>query len=570
MRKALIAGFVLLAGCATPADERSVERSVPRAGTGAGPTQAELINPGKNPEDVVTYGMSYNHNRYSPLSQINKSNVKKLVPVWNVSLQNELGEQAQPLVYDGVMYVSNARWTYAIDALTGKMIWRTAVEYDADTPRVVCCGVSNKGVAIYEGKVFRTTLDAHVIALDQKTGKQLWKQKVAEWKEGYSLTVAPLIANGVLITGCSGAEFGARCFLDGWDPATGKKLWRRYTTAGPGEKGYETWEPRESYARGGASTWITGSYDPELDLVYWGTGNAGAWNPAKRQGDNLYVATLLAIKPKTGEIAWHYQVAPNDIWDWDSWEIILGDLRVNGQMRKVAMQLSRNGFLYVLDRTNGQLISAQPYAKVNWATHIDMKTGRPVESEVSQALRAGKTVELYPGIRGAKNWPHAAFNPNTGLLYANTNTGYSTYRFTEYKGYQQGARYQHVENINSPITAETLAGHMEAIDPLTGKAVWRTPLYGEMIASAMLATGGGLLFTGKHNGDFLAVDADTGQVLWSFRTGSGINAQPITWIKNGKQYVTILSGLGGSTSGRRGLPDVPLGGSVWTFALFDG
>jgi hypothetical protein len=185
---------------------------------------------------VLTYGLTYDHNRYSPLKQINKSNVKRLVPVWNVSLQNDLGEQAQPIIYDGVMFVSNARWTYAIDALTGRVIWRTAVEYDAGTPSVVCCGVSNKGVAIFEGKVFRTTLDAHVVALDQKTGKELWKQKVAEWKEGYSLTVAPLIANGVLITGCSGAEFGARCFLDGWDPATGKKLWRRYTTAGPGRE----------------------------------------------------------------------------------------------------------------------------------------------------------------------------------------------------------------------------------------------------------------------------------------------------------------------------------------------
>ena len=564
MKKTFIA-FLLLTGCAMTGEQAPVQR----AGTGVGPTQAELVNAGRSTEDVVTYGMAYNHNRYSPLKQINKSNVKRLVPVWNVSLQNDLGEQAQPLVYDGVMYVSNARWTYAIDALTGKVIWRTAVEYDADTPRVVCCGVSNKGVAIYEGKVFRTTLDAHVIALDQKTGKQVWRQKVAEWKEGYSLTVAPLIANGVLITGCSGAEFGARCFLDGWDPATGKKLWRRYTTAGPGEKGHDTWDPPASHLRGGASTWITGSYDPELDLVYWGTGNAGAWNPANRRGDNLYVASILAIKPKTGEIAWHYQIAPNDIWDWDTWEIILADMPVNGQTRKVAMQVSRNGFLYVLDRTNGQLLAANPYAKVNWATHIDMKTGRPVESEESKKLRAGQTIEMYPGIRGAKNWPHAAFNPNTGLLYANTNTGHSTYRFTEYKGYKPGTRYQHIENINSPVKEDTLAGHMEAIDPLTGKAVWRTPLYGQMIASAMLATGGGLLFTGKHTGEFIAVDADSGQELWAFRTGSGINAQPITWTKNGKQYVTVLSGLGGSTSGRRGLPDIPLGGSVWTFALMD-
>jgi alcohol dehydrogenase (cytochrome c) len=564
MKKVLVA-VLLLAGCATTGEQTPVQR----AGTGVGPTQAELVNAGKSTEDVVTYGMSYNHNRYSPLKQINKGNVKRLVPVWNVSLQNELGEQAQPLLYDGVMYVSNARWTYAIDALTGKVIWRTEVQYDPGTPRVVCCGVSNKGVAIYEGKVFRTTLDAHVVALDQKTGKEVWKQKVAEWKEGYSLTVAPLIANGVLITGCSGAEFGARCFLDGWDPATGKKLWRRYTTAGPGEKGHDTWDPPSSYQRGGASTWITGSYDPELDLVYWGTGNAGAWNPAKRRGDNLYVASILAIKPKTGEIAWHYQVAPNDIWDWDLWENILADMPVNGQMRKVLMQVSRNGFLYVLDRTNGQLLSAQPFAKVNWATHVDLKTGRPIESEESKKLRAGQTIEMYPGIRGAKNWPHAAFNPNTGLLYVPTNTGHSTYRFTEYKGYKAGERYQHIENINSPVTAETLAGHIEAIEPLTGKAVWRQPLYGQMVASAMLSTAGGLLFTGKHTGEFIALDADNGQTLWSFRTGSGINAQPITWTKNGKQYVTVLSGLGGSNSGRRGLPDVPLGGSVWTFALMD-
>ena len=535
--------------------------------TGEGPTQAELVKDGANTDNVLTYGMGYHQNRYSPLTMINRSNVKRLAPVWSLSLENNFGEQAQPLVFDGVIYVSNAKWTVAIDAVTGKQIWRTPVDFEPDTPRVVCCGVSNKGVAIYEGKVFRTTLDAHVVALDQKTGKQIWKQKVAEWKEGYSLTVAPTVANGVLITGCSGAEFGARCFLDGWDPATGKKLWRRYTTTGPGEKGHETWEPRETYLNGGASTWITGSYDPELDLVYWGTGNAGPWTSEKRKGDNLYVASILALKPKTGEIAWHYQVAPNDVWDWDSWEIILGDLRVDGRMRKVAMHMSRNGFLYVLDRANGKLLSAKPYAHLNWATHVDLATGRPVESEESKALRAGQTIQMWPSIRGAKNWPHAAFNPTTGLLYANTNHGYSTYRFLPLQPFKAGVRYQGIENISSPVTADTLAGHIEAIDPLSGQAVWRKPLHGQMIASAMLATGGGLLFTGKHTGEFMALDASTGETLWEFRTSSGVNAQPITWTKNGRQYVTVLSGLGGSNSGRRGLPDLPLGGSVWTFAL---
>jgi alcohol dehydrogenase (cytochrome c) len=552
-----IVALLALAGLTSVASAQTAEQ-LRTDGTKAG-----------NTDNVLTYGMGYHQNRYSPLGQINPSNIKRLVPVWNVSLDNELGEQAQPVIFDGVMYVSNARWTYAIEAATGKMIWRSAVKFDPDTPRVVCCGNSNKGVAIFEGKVFRGTLDAHVIALDQKTGKEVWRQKVAEWKEGYSMTVAPQIANGVVITGCSGAEFGARCFLDGWDPHTGKKLWRRYTTAGPGEKGHETWNPPEAYLHGGASTWITGSYDPELDLVFWGTGNAGPWTDERRKGDNLYVATLLAIKPKTGEIAWHYQFAPNDVWDWDSWENILGEVRMDGQMRKVVMHMHRGGFLYVLDRATGKLLSAQPYAKVNWATHVDLATGRPVESQVSKDLRAGKTVELFPGILGAKNWPHASFNPNTGLLYATTNTVSSTYRFLKLQEYKPGLRYQGIENISSPITPDTIASHLEAIDPLTGKAKWRTPVKGQQLSAAMLTTGGGLLFTGRPTGEFIAVDVGNGQELWSFKTGSGIHAQPITWTRNGKQYVTVLSGTGGVAGARRGLPDVPLGGSVWTFALID-
>ena len=254
---------------------------------------------------------------------------------------------------------------------------------------------------------------------------------------GYSQTVAPQIANGVVITGISGAEFGIRGFLDGWDPDTGKHLWRRYTTAGPGEKGHDTWEPRDAYKTGGASTWITGSYDPELDLAYWGTGNAGAWNPVNRKGDNLYAASVIAIRPKTGEIVWHYQFVPNDAFDWDSlWELILAEIPIDGQTRKVVMQMNRNGFLYVIDRTNGKLLSAKPFGKVNWATHVDMTTGRPVESEVSRKLRAGEEIEMWPSVRGAKNWPHAAFNPNTGLLYANTNDMASFYKFTELAPYK--------------------------------------------------------------------------------------------------------------------------------------
>jgi alcohol dehydrogenase (cytochrome c) len=546
---------LLVAGCST-----------------VGPSQSELQNDGRNPDNVLTYGMGYKQNRYSPLAQINKSNVKRLAPVWTLKIENELGEQAQPLIYNGVMYVSDARWTIAIDAVTGKQLWRTPVDFAPETPRVVCCGVSNKGVALYNGKVFRTTLDAHVVALDMKTGAQIWKQKAAEWRDGYSQTVAPLVANGVLVTGISGAEFGIRGFIDGWDPETGKHLWRRYTTAGPGEKGHETWEPREAYRNGGGSTWITGSYDAELDLMYWGTGNAGPWNPVVRKGDNLYTASVLAMRPKTGEVVWHYQFTPNDVFDWDAvWEIILADMQVNGQTRKVAMQMNRNGFLYVLDRTNGELLSAKAFGKVTWATHVDMATGRPVESELTRKLRAGEAIEMWPSTRGAKNWPHAAFNPNTGLLYANTNHGYSTYKFTELAPYKAGTRYQGVQNVYPVVKKGDIVGYIEAIDPLTAQPKWRVPQHDYQLASAMLATGGGLLFTGRHTGEFFAIDADTGNTLWEYKTSSGVNAMPITWTHQGKQYVTVLSGLGGlyGTRSREALKQVPLGGSVWTFALPD-
>ncbi|HSV24827.1 MAG TPA: PQQ-dependent dehydrogenase, methanol/ethanol family [Xanthobacteraceae bacterium] len=535
-----------------------------------GQTLDDLKNDGKNTDNVLTYGMGYHQNRYSSLKQINKTNVKRLVPVWNLSLDNQWGEQAQPLVYDGVMYVTNARHTVAIDVATGRQIWRHTLDWPPETPRVVCCGVSNKGPAIFNGKVFRTTLDAHVIALDMKTGQEVWKQKVAEWKEGFSMTMAPQVANGVLITGISGAEFGIRGFLDGWDPETGKRLWRQYTIPAPGEKGYETWPPGDAYLRGGGSTWITGSYDPDLDLIYWGTGNAGPWNPVTRPGDNLYTASLLAMRPKTGEVVWYYQFTPNDMYDWDAnWELILGDINIDGVKRKVVMQLNRNGFLYVLDRTNGKLLSAKPFEKVNWATHVDMTTGRPVESDVSKRVRAGEQIELWPSQWGAKNWPHAAFNPETGLLYANTMHVMRYYRFVPVGEYKPGLRYQGVENLPAPIPPGEPVAYVDAIDPMTAQPKWRAPIYDIPNYSAIIATAGGLLFTGKETGEVIALDIDNGKTLWQFQTGSGVNAQPITFTHEGKQYVTILSGLGGVNQNRmrEQLKNVPPGGSVWTFAL---
>ena len=530
----------------------------------------DLKNDGKNTDNVLTYGMGYHQNRYSKLKEINKRTVKRLVPVWNVSLGSNYGEQGQPFVYDGVMYVTNAEYTVAIDIATGKQKWRTPVEWDPATPRVVCCGVSNKGPAIYNGKLFRGTLDAFVVALDMQTGKQIWKEKAADWKEGFSITGAPQIANGVLITGMSGAEFGTRLFLDGWDPDTGKHLWRHYTIPGPGEKGYDSWPPGDAYLRGGGSTWITGSYDPDLDLLYWGTGNAGPWNPATRPGDNLYTASVLALKPKTGEVVWYYQFTPNDMYDWDAnWEMILGDLNVDGQKRKVLMQLNRNGFLYVIDRTNGKLLSAKPFERVNWATHVDMATGRPVESEISQKVRAGEKIDLWPSQWGAKNWPHAAFDQDKGLLYANTMHNVRSYKFVPVGDYKPGQRYQGVENTPATRPPGEAIGNVDAIEPLTGKQVWRAPTPDIPNYSAVLATAGGLLFTGRQTGEFVAHDIDNGKTLWQFQTGSGINAQPITFTHKGRQYVAIQSGLGGVNQARmrEELKNVPRGGSVWAFAL---
>jgi len=532
-------------------------------------TLDELKNDGKNTDNVLTYGMGYHQHRFSTLKRINKQTVKQLVPVWNVSLNSSYGEQAQPLVYDGVIYVTDAEYTVAIDIDTGKQIWRTPVDWDPATPRVVCCGVSNKGPAIYNGKVFRGTLDAFVVALDMKTGKQIWKQKVAEWKDGYSITGAPLVANGVLITGISGAEFGIRGFLDGWDPDTGKHLWRRYTIPALGEKGNETWPAGDAYLRGGGSTWVTGSYDPDLDLVYWGVGNAGPWNPGGRAGDNLYTASVLALKPQTGEMVWYYQLVPNEMFDLDaSWEWILADINVEGAKRKVMMHFSRGGFLYVLDRTNGKLLSAKPFEKVNWATHVDMATGRPVESDMAQKVRAGEQIELWPGQWGAKNWPHAAFNPDTGLLYANTMHASRLIRFVPVE-YKPGQRYAGLENLPAPRPPNEPIAHVDAIDPMTATHKWRAPILDIPHYAAVIATAGGLLFTGKETGEFIALDINTGKTLWQFQTGSGINAQPITFTHKGRQYVVVQSGLGGVNVVRMGeqLKNVPRGGSVWAFAL---
>src|SRR5246127_1493869 len=388
------------------------------AALGLTQTTEELVNDGKNTENVTTQSMGYDRKSYSPLKQINKSNVKRLVPVWNASVMNDQGELAQPAIYNGVMYVINGKWTFAIDVETGRQIWRTPTEIEAGVTRAAF----NRGAAtIYNGKVFRVTIDNHLLALDMKTGKELWNQKFAEAKEGFYATGGPIVANGVLISGVSGGESTTRGFLDGWDPDTGKKLWRRYTIPAPGEPGSETWPKNsDAWMRGGGPTWRSGSYDPQLDLVYWGTGNAEPYDPRPREGlDNLYTNSVLAIRPKTGEMVCYYQYTPNDVYDVDATdEQVLADIRVGGQLRKVMIQANKNGFMYVLDRTNCTLIAAHPIVKVNWATEIDLKTGRPILTDVYKRFVAGEEVEIWPS-RGTNAVP-IAINPNTGVVFAST------------------------------------------------------------------------------------------------------------------------------------------------------
>ena len=532
-------------------------------------TADELLNAGRNTENVTTQGMGYDLKNHSPLRQISKSTVKRLVPVWNMGLQNELGETAQPTSYDGVMYVINAKWTYALDVATGRVLWRTSADWPPEAATQACCGVTSRGTAtIYNGKLFRVTLDAHVLALDMKTGKQVWKQKFAEFKEGYTATSAPLIANGVLITGMAGGEYTTRGFLNGWDPETGEHLWRRYTIPAPGEPGSETW-PRDSdaYLYGGAPTWRTGAYDPELDLVYWGTGNAEPWDPKQRGGlDSLYTSSLLAIRPKTGEIIWHYQYTPNDVYDVDATdEPVLADIVIDGQKRKVLFQVNKNGFMYTIDRVNGKLIAAYPFTRVNWATHIDLKTGRPVLTDIGDRFTRGEEVSIYPQ-RGVNAVP-AAYNPNTGLIYASSWAIPRTIKIAPPAKRVIGGRYTGAIAQPYKVQPGEVVGHHIAMDPLTGRKKWEIPLIEKASSAGMLVTDGGLLFTGSVEGKFQALDEDTGKVLWEFQLGSGVNATPITYTHRGRQYVSIAAGLGGNSARAMAGSSMPMGGSMWTFAL---
>ena len=537
---------------------------------------ADLSNDAKTAGDVTTYGMGWGQQRYSPLKQITVANAKRLVPVWNLSLNHTANASTQPLVVDGIMYLATHDATIAVDALSGRQKWRVPLELPADITAYLCCGTQSRGMAVLDGVLYRTTIDAKVMAIGLKDGKTLWTKQAADYKQGYSMTHAPLIAGGLLITGISGGEYGARGFLDGWDLKTGEKKWHRWTTAAPGEKGGDTWAPGR-YEHGGGPTWLTGTYDPELDLVYWGVGNGGPWNAATRGGDSLYIGSVLALRPSTGEIVWHYQFSPGDPYDYDGTnELVLAELPILGKATKVVIQANRNGFFYVLDRSSGKLLSATPFAKkINWATGIDMATGRPIDTPMTATVRkteqATDFIEVWPSAFGGKNWMPMSYDPVHRVAYFNSvNLGMKV-KYVKQERPPQPTWYLGLELGGFVAPEDGLRGALMAWDPVAGKKLWEVPSKAPFWAG-VVSTAGGVLFTGAQTGEFMAFDTKTGKKLWQFQTGSGITGIPIVWERNGKQYITVTSGAAtvyAALAGDPELANVVAGSSLWTFALRD-
>jgi alcohol dehydrogenase (cytochrome c) len=519
---------------------------------GAEVTSARLEHAASEPQNWLTYSGTYSSQRYSTLTQINQDNVKDLQQQWVVQNQVPGAWESNPLVVDGIMYLTERpNDVMAVDAKTGRLFW---IYHWTPAPEArVCCGANNRGVAILGDMLFTGTLDAHLIALDAKTGKPIWNIAVADVKQAYSITMAPMIVKDKVLVGVGGGEFGIRGFIAAFDPKTGKELWRFHTVPGPGEPGFESWSG-DSWKTGGAPVWTMGSFDPELGLVYFGTGNPGPdWNPAQRPGDNLYSDSVVALDPDTGKLKWHFQFTPNDGYDYDATQIpVLADMDWNGKPAKVMMWANRNGFFYVLDRVTGKFLRGAPFEKVNWASGLDTN-GRPVQTPPAPGT------PVYPGNQGGTNWFPPAYSPRTGLFYFSIWENYATIYRREEVAYQPGRNFDGGGFVGispapgaptvgigrrGPIdywTSEVGSGATVALDPKIGKRVWTFPQY-DVTDAGMLATASDLLFTGGREGYFYAFDAKTGKLLWKTNLGGSIVNAPITYAIDGKQYVSVISG----------------------------
>lgn len=549
----------------------------------------EIVNDATTVDDVVSNGLGPQGQRYSPLKTLNTDNVTSLTPVWALSFGGEKmrGQETQPLIKDGVMYVTGSySRMWAIDTKTGRELW----EYNARLPEGIlpCCDVVNRGAALLGELVIFGTLDAKLVALDRKTGKVVWKKKIDDYKAGFSATAAPLIVPSkehgpLIVTGVSGGEFGVVGRVEA-RTADGELIWSRPTIEGhmgmlkgkestmTGTKN-ETW-PGDLWKTGGGATWLGGTYDPDTKLIFMGTGNPAPWNSHMRPGDNKWSTARLALDPETGEIVWGYQTTPNDGWDYDGVnEVISFDL----DGKKLAATADRNGFLYVLDRTNGKFQNAYPFvSKITWAKGID-KNGRPIyvpenrpgDPTKSADGKKGTAVYSVPGFLGGKNWNPMAYSPDTKLFYIPSNE-WGMDIWNEPITYKKGAAYLGAGFTIKPVF-DTHIGSLKAMDPMTGKVKWEyknnAPLWG-----GVLTTAGNLVFFGTPEGDLKAMNAETGEELWAFNTGSGIISSPVTWEQDGEQFVTVVSGWGGAVPLWGGevaktVAHLNQGGMVWTFKL---
>jgi alcohol dehydrogenase (cytochrome c) len=482
-----------------------------------------------------TYGKNHSGWRYSELEEIQTNNVARLAPEWIFQTGVAGKNETTPLVFDRQMYATSlSNHAFALDARTGRPIWR----YSRLVPEGVnlCCGQVNRGFAVLGDTLFKVNIEATLVALDRKTGTVLWETKVEDHKKGYSATVAPLVVKDKVLIGIAGAEFGTRGFVDAYDARSGARLWRFWTVPATGEPGNETWSG-DSWRRGGGSTWITGTFDPELNLVYWGTGNPGPdMYGDDRAGDNLYTCSLLALDADTGKLRWHYQFTPHDIHDWDSTsDPVLVDFTTGGRRVKAVVMANRNGFMYALERTTGKLLYGKPYTKVTWADGIGAD-GRPRLVAGRDPTEDGN--HACPGLGGGHNWQATTYNPRTGLYYFTSTEGCHLYYKTR-QPYVEGQWYQ--GSTVAPVPAEARTGSIVAVDPATGNVRWKFELVTPP-SSGLLSTAGGLVFGGDAEGYVFALDARTGKVLWHFQTGAAVGSPPISYALDGKQYIAVAAG----------------------------
>jgi alcohol dehydrogenase (cytochrome c) len=513
-------------------------------------TFERVLQSSKEPQNWLTYSGSLSGQRHSLLTTIQPANARDLELKWVFQSRSLDRHQVTPLVVNGTMYtIQSPNDVVALNAVTGKQIW--IYSYTPDPAARNCCGRFSRGVAISGDTVFLASFDARIIAIDARTGRELWKTPPAgDPKQGYAFTHAPLVVKDKVIAGTAGGEFGVRGFIAAWDVKTGKEVWRFHTVPGPGEPGHESWSG-DSWRNGGAPIWVTGSYDPETNLTYWGTGNPGPdWDGAGRLGDNLYSCSVIALDPETGTLKWHYQASPHNEFDWDATQIpVLADLDWQGRPRKVMLWANRNGIFYVLDRATGEFLKGQPFVKVNWVDGFDEK-GRPNPVPGMAPTKEGTLI--YPGNQGGTNWYSPSYSPRTGLFYVptweNTSTTYikadAPPQFREGQGFtglfpRPGAA---TDDIHSAI---------QAIDPKTGMKRWTHRLSAQSTETGVLTTASDMLFSGARDGSFFALDARNGRLLWQTNLGPSVAAGPMTYAVNGKQYVSVMAGNGMFTFGLR-------------------